>query len=478
MKKVLIAAIIIIIAGGVWFSFGRTEKVMGEQIELIAYTADGENLGGGVISLPFIKDLTADEMRYASMALDLNRNGEFEATEWIVQNSPARIYKDYRNNFPIDLNAVNLDDSSPLLALAVLTKSPSEQSPEDNATEKVETQVIFKYHELAEILGFNVPGASEDLKRGPAPVFSLQIPQAFAQGGEINASRDANIPDLPQGPMECSAVATANNLISLAGEHGQLDKLPQNARDLVNELKADMQFNNGIVNSNFKAGKDAFVARHNLPIVTRRITNPTFADLTTALNSGGAVELSTRMIQSASGQASTGHTMTLVGANQSATGSQSVQVHDSASPSGADTLNLGKAQTPSGQEFLVVNYPLWDGVVIVDDIFVQNWTEPEHADTGSQTDLGEEMSRIEVLVIGGSYYPKSQFRISRQDACDSDHYHGGTVYGLRNKTSNQIISINDPAPTNCGFGRVAEVPVELIDITLDQSTELIKNIPL
>src|SRR3989344_6945637 len=102
--------------------------------------------------------------------------------------------------------------------------------------------------------------------------------------------------------MECSAVATANNLISLAGEHGALDQLPQNTRDLIEELKTDMQFNNGILNSNFKAGKDAFVARHNLPITTRRISNPTFNDLATALNSGAGVELSTRMIQSASGK--------------------------------------------------------------------------------------------------------------------------------------------------------------------------------
>jgi hypothetical protein len=342
----------------------------------------------------------------------------------------------------------------------------------------VEAQISFAAHELAEMLGTNVPGASEELKRGVGEVFSL-VPKVSAQTATAtSASRNVSVPDLGQGSMECSAVSTANNLISLAGEHGALDQLPQNTRDLIEELKTDMQFNNGILNSNFKAGKDAFVARHNLPITTRRISNPTFDDLSTALNSGAGVELSTRMIQSASGQAATGHTMTLVGANQSASGSQSAQVHDSASPTGADTLSLGKAQTPSGQEFLVVEYPLWDGVVIVDDIFVQNWTESEQAQTGDLTDEDEETSRIEVLVIGGAYYPKSQFRVAGPDACDSDHYHGGQVFGLQSKTSTTVVNMNDPAPNACGFGRVAEVPVELIDITLEQSVELLKNIPL
>ena len=463
-----------------WMFFKPTDKILGQSIELYAYTANGEALGGGTVSIPFVKDVDSSSRLYTHVAIDFNQNGEFESNEWIVQNTPARIYVDYRNNFPIDFNAYQVDENLAQNVLAVITESPQEGDPQANAIDKAIALVNIQSYELAEVLGFNIPGASEDLKRGPADVFSLTTSKALAQGSpvEVSATRNANVPDLPQGPMECSAVATANNLISLAGEHGALDKLPQNARDLVNELKSDMQFNNGIVNSNFKAGKDAFVARHNLPIVTRRITNPAFDDLTTALNSGGAVELSTRLIQSASGKASTGHTMTLVGANQSAAGAQSVQVHDSASPQGADTLTLRKAQTATGQDFIAINYPLWDGVVIVDDIFVQNWTEPEHADTGSQNDLGEETSRIEVLIIGGSYYPKSQFRISGSEpGCDSDHYHGGTVYGLQTKTGTNIVNMIDPLPRACGFGRVAEVPMELIDITLDQSRELIKNIP-
>jgi hypothetical protein len=168
-----------------------------------------------------------------------------------------------------------------------------------------------------------------------------------------------------------------------------------------------------------------------------------------------------------------------VGANQTAAGAQSAQIHDSATPgNGADTFSLGQARTPSGTEFITINYPLWDGVVLVDDIFVQNWTEPEPATTGQTTGTGIATSRIEVLVIGGNYYPKSQFRVAGPDACDAPHYHGGMVYGLQTKTSTTIVNTTDPAPRACGFGKVSEVPVEWIDITFEQSQELIKHLPL
>lgn len=88
---------------------------------------------------------------------------------------------------------------------------------------------------------------------------------------------------------------------------------------------------------------------------------------------------------------------------------------------------------------------------------------------------GKTKISVETLVLSGSYFPKSQFRIGQPDACDSNHYHGGRVYGFKTKTSSEIVGMNDPRPDSCGFGKVSEVPIEKIDITLDQETELSKS---
>jgi hypothetical protein len=52
-----------------------------------------------------------------------------------------------------------------------------------------------------------------------------------------------------------------------------------------------------------------------------------------------------------------------------------------------------------------------------------------------------------------------------------------TAHGLASKTSTEIVSMNDPAPEYCGFGKVSEVPVESVHITYEQSLELIRYLP-
>lgn len=235
-----------------------------------------------------------------------------------------------------------------------------------------------------------------------------------------------------------------------------------------------MKYNKGITLENMVIGKNAFAKRHNLPVVTELKFAPTKEDILTALRSGAAVEVSFSFVRSASGRKNTGHVVTLVGASPS-----QIFVHDSGTAEGMDPLNMfGTVVTPK-HTFINVPYPLWDGVAFIDGIVIQNWTEPQHAEE-SYTDAGEQGSEIEVLVIGGKYFPKSFFRVGDHGECKQSHYHGAVgdvAYGLKNKTSSEIISMGDPNPNSCGFGKVSEVPVEKITITFEQSQALAAYLP-
>ena len=86
-----------------------------------------------------------------------------------------------------------------------------------------------------------------------------------------------------------------------------------------------------------------------------------------------------------------------------------------------------------------------------------------------------------MLVINGNYFPKSFCRVANPDNCNAPHYHAvnadDMAYGLKSKTSLEIVSLKDPNRNSCGFGKVSEVPVEKITITFEQSQALIKYLP-
>lgn len=70
---------------------------------------------------------------------------------------------------------------------------------------------------------------------------------------------------------------------------------------------------------------------------------------------------------------------------------------------------------------------------------------------------------VQVLVLGGENYPLKQFRIGSADVCSGQHYHGGLVYSLTNKT------MTDPAPGACGFGRVDQAIVKTIRFSIAEA---------
>jgi hypothetical protein len=125
-----------------------------------------------------------------------------------------------------------------------------------------------------------------------------------------------------------------------------------------------------------------------------------------------------------------------------------------------------------------MHYPLWKkGATAINKMYVQRYVTVDEAITAGVLPAGAVGSTypVEMLVIGGSYYPKAQFAIGNnpQDVCGAPHYHKHTTaYGLRAKTGADIAQMNDPNPNSCGFGKVSDVPVETVPLSWEQQQAL------
>lgn len=253
----------------------------------------------------------------------------------------------------------------------------------------------------------------------------------------------------------------------------------------------------GVRPGNLVPGKEAFVKRHNLPIVTETISFPTIEKISEVLKSGAAVEVGMSL-------GGAGHIVTAVGVATAADGSLQLQVHDGATAPGMEGLNLTsqvQIQTPDGRQGSAqgIHYPHWQGSPqFINWIIVERWVTPETqqqsnaqvdeqssgaVSTGSYTEA-DKPSQVEMLVLGNNeYYPKFQFTLAESEpaGCASQHYHKPTVaYGIKIDPTDprkfQAIQRTDTVPAACGFGTVEAVPVVQQWITWDMSVELTKNL--
>jgi len=490
--KRIVSIIIVLLIVGAGYYFLINRPVIGSAIEVSAYTVNGASNGGAAVSVPFLRDGGAD--RWVNVALDLNSDGEFATyetaagtqEEWVVRNMPGRVKAELRNNFHFNLvdPALNFD-SVKSVSIALSRGHLDEWRGEDpRAGEYLSADAEIAPYEVAGILGLNVPGAQIGLSRGAvSATLSTLTPRAvFAQGDElVDVDSELELVEIKQGEMECVPTSVANNISALTKKNGG-PALP-GTQEMIDELKTDFQFQNGVLNQNFMAGKNAFVARHNLPIVTEVKAYPSVDDIREAIESGAGVEMDLDMFSGATGGQSSSHTVAVTGVFSD--GAQhGIRGNDSATASGTELWEFFPAD--ESQRYPQLRYPLWDGPVVISRIYIQRWVAQADNTSQSQTSVGSPYSeadgpsQIEMLVLGpNEYYPKAQFNITDETGCGAPHYHKDTpAYGLHINPDDpydyQVIFRNDPGP-QCGFGKVPEVPVEQVYITFEMSTELAKS---
>ncbi|MBI4049863.1 MAG: C39 family peptidase [Candidatus Doudnabacteria bacterium] len=483
IKKLLSIGIVLILAAAAYIFLRPANNLpannlLGKNIAIYAYTVAGKSNGGASVAVPFTID--AKDSGLLNAALDFNHDGKVAAEEWVVQNIRPRVQKDGRNLLHFTLpEGIALGDDKIAVFVALGKEPLTNWDGTKTGASYRQTRAKISPVELGDVLGLNVPGAGPDVYRGSNGSFLKEFAGiSTALADPIDVQSDLEIPDYPQGNMECGPTSAANNLTGLAGANGAGDRLPTNPREIIDELKTDMNFNNGVIGAdNFVNGKNAFTSRHQLPITTTVIERPSVQDIASAIQNGCAVEMDLAFVEAVNGRAGrhvASHTVTVTGVYSDGA-DKAIYGADSATPDGVEIWRFSD-RGPN----LQLGYPLWDGATVVMRIFVQCWTPPAQPDE-SRTAPPEEPEdqagsgkAVEMLVINGVYYPKYQFRVANPDACGQPHYHAATAYGLSGRDSLEVVSAPDPNPSGCGFGAVAEVPVETITISHEQSLELVK----
>jgi hypothetical protein len=473
MKKLLIV-VGVVLAGFLvyWFMGSSTgAEILSDSATIRTYRIDNGFTDYAFAEISFQKNVSGE--RYVNIFVDINKDNVLREDEWIVQNEKAMIAKDYANRFSFTRPA-GLEEGQYILSAGLTTEKITTQDDiRDEDRKKFDATV--EVTQIEEQFGLNVPGASPDLKRGAGLVDLVQT----AQAQDYDSGISGNIPDIAGGPMDCFPIATTNNLINMTQQHGRRGDLPADPQAIITELKQDMQFNAGVVNRNFLTGKNAFVTRYNLPITTTEIRRPSKSDIEDAFTGGDAVEISTTMLRSRSGKPDTGHVLTGIGASQDGD-ELGIAVHDPATPVGADTFLVG--QTGGATPFLMINYPLWDGIVIIDAIYIQTWNqqangsqtgtnvapaESSAATTGTEIKKGTNLElfkdgkAIEVIEYDDTYIPVSELRIgdahpphATGPGCPAKHWHADMP-----ATAINDVAYPDPLAGGCGFGTLDERPV-------------------
>lgn len=492
-KKYLVWGLVALVAGALFFLLfggGDPQTALGEDVKLVVYTVDDEPTGGAALSVPFIKD--SEDAGAVNAVLDIDGDGAFSETEWVVRNESPRVYAEYRNNFNFSAEGVEVGRS--YTALVLISKEPVEDKAEFDATGAKELEIVVTEHKMP--VSFYEDPSGEIWFGGAGGSFSA-APLALAHEGESLDVFVPDVPNLPQGVNECGPVSVANGVVDLVNKNGDLDEFVEgefegNIFDAIEELKKDMGHDpaKGVKPGDIVPGKEAFVKRHNLPIVTETISFPTIEKISEVLKSGAAVEVGMSL-------GGAGHIVTAVGVHTNADGSMDLQVHDGATSNGMEGLDLTgdvEVQLPDGRRANAegIHYPHWQGSPqFINWIIVERWVVPETeeqtgvAPSGGDNPYSEadRPSEVEMFVLApNEYYPKYQFIVAGPDACKSDHYHKHTMaYGVwinpQDPYDFRPISRTDPAPGACGFGEVGSVPVEMRWITWDMSIELLKNLP-
>ncbi|MDO8510272.1 MAG: hypothetical protein Q7S15_01470 [bacterium] len=437
MKKIAGIIVIVILLGILLAYAGGQDKVIGKDIEIARYTTGGRLIDKGTLRIPFRK--TLEERAVVDAYVDMNGDGKLTGEEHIVKARSVSTREGWSQGFPV---IGSLPEKEILVKITV----------GDETLEK-----------KARILDVEI-GDSYDLSTVTNPEEAMKgWGIALAHDEPATSAVRPGVPDLKQRKDECAPTAAANSIMSLAEKNGvPLSDLPT-PTEIVDGLKGDMDWTpqNGVLPDAFVAGKNQWAARNGLPIRTEKVGDTqgasTAEKILDAMADGAAAELRIRF-STPDGRVVGGHMVTVVGVRTEG-GETFVDINDPATPTGTETYTLN-GNILEGYPFEFLTTISWG--------FVQRW---EGTPTGTALDpmTDEEMrgikefvgekEKIKVIVVRGKKVPIAQVHVATGSECDkAPHYHAnaGSVTALDGSV------LADPG--GCGYGKVAEVPIEDVEI--------------
>lgn len=401
---------------------------------------------------------------YLSAAVDWNKDGSYEDSEWMVTNAPARARADWNNNFPVIFPK---EDLTGLKTHIVITDTVTDPAHPVNA-QQFDMPLSVTPYDIGTLIDLStVTNPTESMKGDTVERPGTGTPTASnTQDQGVPDSFQNDTPDLPQRKDECAPTSAANSIIRLAGDHNRIDAIPRDPTALIDMLKQQMGWTpqNGVLTGDFSPGKEYVAKQLGLPITSETVSgdfNHVIDRIEETLNKGGAAEMRLQStVTDENGQTHNvgGHMVTVVGVVRN--GQQtSVQIHDPLSPSGTDTYEIDP------NDGSLIKYPFLGGKlsdavhVRLTTGFIQTWIEQNaNAPVNVINDITpSQRSTIKVIVAYGHKIPLSEVYVADPGQCPADHYHAS-----RNGTAKALdgTMVPDAAPEHCGYGKVSEVPVE------------------
>lgn len=431
-----------------WFGFSGGSYI-GEGVTLYQSVYGGKPTAQGYVYIPFTK--TSKAPLVAQVAIDANGDGAIAAydtpagmqQEWVVRNAPTDFMAGDANRLTFTI----VDPEFALRARSGTVVLTTADESIDAWTEQFASEKDRATFTIAEVLFDRRDDRKQFDKTGELATGMADlgmIPVAHAQGaaapapaapaapalGPNDYARIDGAPDQDQLWNECAPTAISNSFRWLAKKYGLEDKMPKgDANDLIDEIKGDTAWNDGVAHDNIIAGKSSFITRHDLPLEAHQIGHQNDDDIVekiyAEIQKGQAVEVWLAFF-TASGTPAGAHLVTVVGAGHR-NGKRVVAFHDpdTTSADGRPSRDAYEVQfgnymegyMPGGQTYIRYAYAQSPITALTDG----TWTDPAKtagvlAPGTSLTPAGED------ITMGRSQF--GFFSVSVEHP--GDHYVGET----------------------------------------------------
>lgn len=462
-------------------------KIIDEQGSLYIYTINKIPNSAVAASISVNED---GGYPLVNLALDFNRDEKYgpyttkngkTQEEWVLKNVPAYLLADKINNYEFNVVDPEIYSLSNVFGQLLLTEDKQYEEWQVLIDESYR-KILFrtKQVELSERLGLNVPGIGPDLYRGSAS-FGEMVSNIFtgnsdAEGRVWNFDSIFDVPDHTQNAMECAPTVMADSLLALIGSRIGVGGLPEKD-EMISKLRKTLKYGDdgreGVLKRNFITGANEFMRQHELPIVTNKIDNPNIVNIKEMIEDGRIVmaELSHYYYNNGDPIHETSHLVVVTGISV-LDDKYYIRGKDPATPEGIETWQLSISD-------MKLSYPKWQkGDTYITRLYTQNWISAAEAVAIGLLPLGSEevMYPMEMLRIGGAYYPRYQFtRKPADEFCSSSYYDSDNlVVGLKYKGRRDLVQLESEG--GCGFGETDRLPTEVLELSWYQQQLLTLSI--
>ncbi len=256
-----------------------------DDLSITRVFARGKETDGGFVYLPYSR---TDDVKFVNVAVDLNGDGAFASydaggkkqEEWLVKDMAAFATGETSVGFPVLMPDRSIGKTLPMDAVVVFTseKIAADAWPATLPSGATSVSAHVRTYEISDRdlqyvtdgsgqRDTGSAGASEGRAVAVAPPGDTGHATALPGEPYDYNARIEEIPDQNQKYNECSPTGISNNFRWLAKKYGFEDRMPGSTESLINELKGDLQWDNGVTpGQNTIDGKNAFIRRHGLPL--------------------------------------------------------------------------------------------------------------------------------------------------------------------------------------------------------------------